>query len=242
MRGAVKIIEFDPERLRADYQNIQDSPAWTKHHDYTIANPEDWTAIPLTSETGAAGSADDLRYWKGMKNKPTEILKACPYYQEVIAGFKTEVIRARLLKLKAGTVIHEHRDYGQQRYSFERGWIRVHIPVITHEDVAWNLRGKKVPIHEGEAWYLNICEPHSVQNKSDIDRIHVVLDMQVNDWVRERFPPMTLADRFWCWFLPVFEPPWRRLVFRTRNLRLKFREFLGDIGLRKIKQLIQSRG
>jgi quercetin dioxygenase-like cupin family protein len=240
MYGAVKLLEFDAERLRADYEGIASSPAWTGHHDYTIANPEDWTAIPLTSETGAAGREEDLRYWKGMESKPTEILKACPYFQEVIAAFKTEVIRARLLKLKAGTVIHEHRDYGQQRYSFERGWIRVHIPVITHEKVAWNLRDKTIPLKAGEAWYLSVCEPHSVRNDSDIDRIHVVLDMRVNDWMRELFPPLTLADRFWCWFLPIFEPPWRRVVFLTGPARLKIREWLGNLGLRKIKHLLQG--
>jgi len=240
MYGAIKLIDFDADRLRQDYERIQDSPAWLGHHDYTIANPDDWTAIPLTSETGAAGSNDDLRYWKGMENKPTEILKACPYFQEVLDTFKTEVIRARLMKLNAGTVIHEHRDYGQQRYSFERGWIRVHIPVITHEKVAWKLRKETIPLREGEAWYLSVCEPHSVQNNSDIDRIHIVLDMRVNKWMRDLFPPMTLADQFWCWFLPIFEPPWRRVVFRTAPARQKVTEFLGNLGLRKIKRMIQG--
>ena len=114
MYGAVKLLEFDPQKLRADYERIEDSPAWLGHHDYTIANPEDWTAIPLTSETGEAGHADDLRYTKGVGHKPTAILEACPYFQEVLKAFKTNIIRARLMKLKAGTVIHEHRDYGQQ--------------------------------------------------------------------------------------------------------------------------------
>ena len=240
MYGACKLLEFDAEKLRTNYERIQSSPAWTKHHDYTIANPEDWTAIPLTSETGGAGSTDDLRYWKGMKNQPTEILKACPYFQEVINSFNTEVVRARLLKLKAGTMIHEHRDYGQQRYSFERGWIRVHIPVITHEKVSWNLRDKRIPIGEGQAWYLSVCEPHSVQNNSDIDRVHLVLDMQVNSWLRDLFPPMSLADHFWCWFLPIFEPPWRRFVYKTGPYRLKAKEILGNFGLRKIKHMLQG--
>ena len=240
MYGAVKIMEFDAERLRADYEGIKNSPAWTEHHDYTIANPKDWTAIPLTSETGEAGSEADLRYWKGMDIKPTSILQASPYFQEVIDSFKTDVIRARLLKLKAGTVIHEHRDYGQQRYSFERGWIRVHIPVITHEKVAWNLRDETIPLKEGEAWYLSVCEPHSVRNDSEIDRIHVVLDMRVNDWLRERFPPMTLADRFWCWFLPIFEPPWRRIVYKTGPARVAVRELLGNLGLRRLKHMLEG--
>ena len=127
-----------------------------------------------------------------------------------------------------------------KRYSFERGWIRVHIPVITHEKVGWFLRDKKIPLQPGESWYLSVCEPHSVRNESDIDRIHIVLDMQVNDWLRGLFPPMTLGDRFWCWFLPIFEPPWRRFVFASRPYVARIKTLLGDLGLRKIKHLIQG--
>ncbi len=83
------------------------------------------------------------------------------------------------MSLKPGTVIKEHRDYGQQRYSFERGVIRGHIPVRTHEAVSWKLRGTKISMEAGEARDVNVCMPHSVENNSKIDRVHLVLDIEV---------------------------------------------------------------
>jgi aspartyl/asparaginyl beta-hydroxylase (cupin superfamily) len=69
------------------------------------------------------------------------------------------------------------------------GELRVHVPVVTNLDVAFFLAGEQVIMQEGEAWYLNLNLPHRVENHSDIDRIHLVIDCVVDDWVRELFPP-----------------------------------------------------
>jgi hypothetical protein len=36
----------------------------------------------------------------------------------------------------------------------------------------------------GECWYLNFDLPHRVQNLGATDRVHLVVDCQVNDWLR----------------------------------------------------------
>jgi len=36
---------------------------------------------------------------------------------------------------------------------------------------------------EGECWYLDFNLPHYVDNRSSDDRIHLVVDCHVNDWV-----------------------------------------------------------
>ena len=41
---------------------------------------------------------------------------------------------------------------------------------------------------EGEAWYLNFNLKHSVVNRSAEDRVHLVIDCVLNDWLREFFP------------------------------------------------------
>jgi hypothetical protein len=40
-------------------------------------------------------------------------------------------------------------------------------------------------MNEGELWYLNVNQPHHVTNRSTTDRIHLVIDCVVNDWLRE---------------------------------------------------------
>jgi hypothetical protein len=38
---------------------------------------------------------------------------------------------------------------------------------------------------EGECWYHNFNLPHRVANRGTADRVHLVLDCVLNDWLRE---------------------------------------------------------
>ena len=67
---------------------------------------------------------------------------------------------------------------------FEDGEVRLHIPVITNPDLEFILAGNRVVMQEGECWYLNVNQPHSVNNRGTTDRIHLVVDCVVNDWLR----------------------------------------------------------
>ena len=49
----------------------------------------------------------------------------------------------------------------------------------------------------GELWYFNADQMHEVHNRSDQDRINLVVDCGVNDWLRDailasetRYPPI----------------------------------------------------
>ena len=37
----------------------------------------------------------------------------------------------------------------------------------------------------GEAWYLDLNRPHRVENEGTVARVHLVLDLLVNDWLEE---------------------------------------------------------
>jgi aspartyl/asparaginyl beta-hydroxylase (cupin superfamily) len=84
--------------------------------------------------------------------------------------------------LAAGAFIKEHRDAD---LAFEKGEIRVHIPVQTNNEVEFILDGENMYLKEGECWYMNFNLHHSINNKSDKDRIHLVIDAEVNEWVTE---------------------------------------------------------
>ena len=90
----------------------------------------------------------------------------------------------RLLRLKAGSHIREHRDY---RLGYEDGEVRLHIPVVTNPDVAFFLAGERVIMAAGECWYLNVNLPHRVDNYSTTDRTHLVVDCVVNEWLTALF-------------------------------------------------------
>jgi hypothetical protein len=37
----------------------------------------------------------------------------------------------------------------------------------------------------GSAWYLRLSDPHRVANRGTSDRVHLVVDLAVNDWLTE---------------------------------------------------------
>jgi hypothetical protein len=39
-------------------------------------------------------------------------------------------------------------------------------------------------MNEGECWYLNVNFPHKVANRGATDRVHLVIDCAVDDWLR----------------------------------------------------------
>lgn len=237
MESAIRLpLKFDAALMLSELEALESDRVWLSHPDYTVAKAGDWTAIAMVSTDGDHTGPDSLRYHGEASAKPTALLLQSPYLLSVFETFKTRVHRVRLMNLRPGTKIAEHRDYGAQRYSFERGYIRVHIPIRTHDAVAWRLCGKKVNMQPGEPWYINVCEPHSVENLSTINRVHLVLDMEVNDWVRTLFPPATVVERVTGVVLRNFEPSFLRARRRYFDAGSPFRQKLGDLGLRQLKR------
>jgi mannose-6-phosphate isomerase-like protein (cupin superfamily) len=233
-------MEFDAARMLSELQQLEADTVWHSHPDYTVAQAGTWTAIALVSTDGDHKGPDSIRYRRGAKGEPTKLLLTCPYFHEVIRTFETDIHRARLMSLKPGTALSEHRDYGDQRYSVERGMIRVHIPIRTHPAVAWRLRGKTIPMEAGQAWYVNVCNPHSVENLSSVDRVHLVMDMKVNEWVLKFFPTPGVINRLWWFALRRCEPAALMIKKRAHRVIPDARKRLGDLGLRALRDSLRS--
>lgn len=173
---------FDPAPLKADLARIEPG-AWIHHYNQSIYEG-DWSGVALRSVGGKAmqlypdPSATDAF-------ASTALLAHCPYFQMVLATFQCPLTAVRLLRLKAGSNIREHRDY---RLGYEDGEVRLHVPVVTDPGVRFYLAGERVWMAEGECWYLNVNLPHRVENASQRDRIHLVIDCVVDDWLATFFP------------------------------------------------------
>ena len=174
-------FRFDPERLTADLGLIA-ADEWVAHFNKGIYEG-DWSGVALRSVGGQAMQLyPDPTATERFAD--TETLGRCPYYREVLAAFQCPLTSARLLRLRAGSSIAEHRDY---RLGYEDGEVRLHVPIVTDPGVAFFLAGERVPMAAGECWYLNVNLPHRVENRSRIDRIHLVIDCVVNEWLAQFF-------------------------------------------------------
>ena len=175
-------MSFDTERLKHDLNEVPQSE-WSPHFNTGYYEGE-WSGVALRSVGGAASQLyPDPATQKAFVD--TTVLARCEYIQSVLASFKCAMESVRLLKLSVGSRIREHRDY---KLSLEDGMIRLHIPIITDPRVEFFVDNRRLVMNEGECWYVNFNLPHRVYNPSDTDRIHLVVDCVVNDWVRSIIP------------------------------------------------------
>jgi quercetin dioxygenase-like cupin family protein len=174
-------FSFDPERLAGDLRGL-DSVGWISH--FVRQNYEgDWSVIPLRGKAGAKHPVMMIYSDPTCEDfEDTPMLAACPYFREVLDTFEAPLCAVRLMRLTPGSVIKEHTDL---ELSFEEGTVRIHVPVVTNPEVEFYLNRERVVLEAGSAWYLRLSDRHSVANRGASDRVHMVIDAKVNDWVRD---------------------------------------------------------
>jgi hypothetical protein len=176
-------LAFDPDRLARDLGRLS-SNEWISH--YVRQNYEgDWSVVPLRSP---AGETHPVRMINADPTArafvDTPLLCGCDYFPQVLAAFECPLRVVRLMRLTPGSRIKEHTDLD---LSFEDGVVRIHIPVTTNPDVEFRLNGSRIVLEAGSAWYLRLSDPHSVFNGGSADRVHLVIDANVNAWVDALF-------------------------------------------------------
>jgi aspartyl/asparaginyl beta-hydroxylase len=155
---------------------------WVAHFNYRHYEGE-WSALALRSPGGKIDQIipDQIQQ---AEYADTALLDACPAIQSWLATFACPLLSARLLNLRANSIIKEHRDH---ELSFENGEARLHVPIFTNPSVEFYLNNVLLKMNEGECWYINANLPHRVSNLGTTDRIHLVIDCVVNDWLRSLF-------------------------------------------------------
>ena len=147
-----------------------------------------WTAISLRGyskdiyQIGKGGVLGTDQIDELQDTPLLEELKVHKILEKIPAG--TE--RVRLMKLKAGTKISKHTDKVDRDIKSGR-IVRLHIPVVTDEDVTMiTWLETKVPTEfkmtKGNCYWLDVAKPHAVINDSSFDRIHLVVDVYNNEF------------------------------------------------------------
>ena len=172
-------LAFDPAALQADLATVE-GMTWVDH--FVRQNYEgQWDVLPLRHVAGAthpimqATSPPDATEFVD-----AAVLDRTPAFRAVLAAFECPVKVARLMRLTPGSQIKEHADYD---LAADWGKARIHVPVTTNPGVTFLLNREPVTMVPGEAWYLRLADPHAVTNEGDSDRIHIVIDCDVNDWL-----------------------------------------------------------
>ena len=180
MQDRVKLeLKFDPRLLQEDLNKLLPDD-WIDH--FVKQNYDgDWSVLPLRAPATATHPVMMI-YSDPTCTEFTEtpFLHCSPYFRNVLKTLKCPLLAVRLMKLSPGSRIREHVDLD---LAAESGFARLHIPVLTNDKVNFMLNGTRVVLNEGECWYLRLSDPHSVENNGSSNRVHLVIDVEVNAWL-----------------------------------------------------------
>ena len=172
-------LTFDPEPLREDVARFREEE-WVRH--FVPANYEgQWTILPLRSPVGESHpvrmSSASLEVSHFVD---TYFLDRAPALRAALARFPCGLRSARLMRLSPGSLIREHSD---PYLDIESGYARLHVPIATNDRVEFRVNGRPVEMEPGSCWYLRLSDPHQAANRGETDRVHLVVDAVVDEWV-----------------------------------------------------------
>jgi len=96
-----------------------------------------------------------------------------PIVQKLEAMLGGKVGKCLYINLPAGKKVLPHVDQGYYLNSVHR----CHIPIHTHENISFTLGGETIHMKEGMGYEINNSRTHSVDNDSNVDRIHLLIDI-----------------------------------------------------------------
>lgn len=159
-----------------------DASAWTDHFVPQHYKGE-WSVIPLRAPRGASHPILKITSPPGCDDwEDTGFLSFCPEIAKVLALFQAPLGAVRLMRLGPQSSILRHSDHD---LSAEFGQVRLHIPLTTNPLVDFRVNDTTVTMAPGECWYLRLSDPHSVDNRGQTERIHLVIDARANDWLAD---------------------------------------------------------
>jgi len=205
VRYAKLRLPFDLQTLQAELTATQDE--WQPHLN-SFHYSGSWKVLSLRSPGGNHKNiSPDLINEEGFED--TIYMEHFPSVVKLLVSLQCPVMAARFLNLRAGSVIKQHRD---NELAFEKGEARLHFPVFTNPAVEFYCEDERIILNEGECWYLNANLPHRVSNLGDTDRIHLVVDCKVNDWLAAQ---ITSSDKI-AYKKPELDPNMLSLIKELR--------------------------
>jgi hypothetical protein len=185
-------MRFDVDKMKEDLRQLENL-RWLDHYDRALA--EGWKAVPLVSRHGQMDGPESQRWGDIREFRCTPVVDQLPYFRQILDAFACPHGRIRILKLMPGTGIGVHRDISHEVACFAFNQVRLHIPIITNDQVTFFVGGEQIRMQPGRLYYVNFIKKHWVRNDGREPRVHLVLDLRVNDFLRGVFPPTLFGER-----------------------------------------------
>ena len=140
-------------------------------NNYTHSNTNMYQ-ICYTDYNWSPGSSIVTNQVNNLKT-PKAIKELLDIYNKLEYYYEGKIIRCEIVKMLKNTKIPKHVDGGPLLY-YSR---RVHVPVITNEKITFTVMDNTIHMKKGGWYEINNQLPHSVNNETDIDRVHIIIDV-----------------------------------------------------------------
>ena len=206
--GAIKIFEefIDESSIRKTLDNLNNydwKPTWS---DKRYAG-DHWMSCPLIEEYNKTPNFNLFEIAAIVEDK-----------------MKCKIKNLMFLSMLPGGDIPPHRDMVG---NIGLVGLRIHIPIITNPGVNFTVGGKKVVMSVAELWALDTSYTHSVQNFGNENRIHLVMDVIVNDWILKLLPPKNI--KFYLHQFHIIALGFIKFLKYATSKEMKMSDFLGVV-------------
>ena len=129
------------------------------------------------------------------KNDVEMLDKLKQFLDEIISnaknfyGYKNlKLTNVLFTELQKGGIIPEHTDDGKLLTTHHR----IHVPLLSDPAVKFTLDHKDYYLEPGHGYEINNQLTHEVRNESNIDRIHMIIDLK--EWKDDDKPELYVVD------------------------------------------------
>tara|TARA_Y100001938_G_C8020438_1_gene395008 strand:+ start:522 stop:1139 length:618 start_codon:yes stop_codon:yes gene_type:complete len=178
--GNINISDFK-EKVNNLSESIWDGGTTTyrgRTHKEVRVIPIKW--IPEVLKQTIIKEIDNNEIYYDLNFKSLEDKLKIIYKKNYGDGFLHKIL---LAKMPPKWNIQKHRDSGLSLMSVHR----THIPITTNKLIKFMVGNDTNNLKEGEVWEINNAEPHAVNNESDKDRIHLIVDYYPYNGLSESF-------------------------------------------------------
>jgi quercetin dioxygenase-like cupin family protein len=160
-------LRFEAEPLRHDVSSLPES--WWHRHLGPYHNGG-WEVVSLWAPGGDFRNQTTI----GAPFAATEALERSPALQRAIDEIPGTKNRIRLMRLRPGGEIRRHSDPLSE---LDPNLVRLHVPVTTNPSVDFRVNDRRLTMHPGTLWHVDVRFPHAVRNDGTEPRVHLVLDV-----------------------------------------------------------------
>lgn len=98
-------------------------------------------------------------------------------YKHLEDLYDAKVVRCEIVKMHKHSSIPTHIDSGEFLYLGRR----IHVPLVTNKDITFTVLNHSLNMQVGKWYDINNSLPHSVDNPTDTERIHIIIDLIFNN-------------------------------------------------------------